>query len=217
MLNIGILFNDIHSYDDLNLILSDSYISPAKPKTNYIDIPGGDGSVDATEANGEVKFYDRDLKYTFTMHPQDTDTFEEKKTEVSNLLNGKLFKITQDKDEDYYYIGRCEVDDYLSDRNINQIVIIGKVKPYKYKQTETVLKFDLSNTEKTVNITNGRKSVSPFIECTDDNTEVTFGQATFNLSAGAHKILDIYFKEGNNQLKLSGSGTVTFKFQEGDL
>lgn len=217
MIAKGISFGDVHSYYDLNLFLSDSDIKPAKPKTNYVDIPGGDGSVDLTEAHGEVKFYDRDCKFTFTMNPLDAGTWEEKKTEVSNILNGRIFKITLDKDDEFYYLGRCEVNDYLSDKNIKQIVVTAKVKPYKFKQDETSRMFELSENETTVNVTNGRKPVIPFIVCSNDNTNITFGTATFNLSAGEHKILDIQFTEGNNQLILSGTGTVTFLFQEGEL
>lgn len=220
MIETGISFDNIHSFYDLNLILSGSEIPPAKPKTTYVDIPGGDGSVDLTEANGEVRFYDRDCKFTFTMNPADDlseTAWEEKKTEVSNALNGTVCKITLDKDADFYYKGRCTVDEYLSDRRLRQIVVTAKVSPYKYKQNETVFKVALSATEKTVYILNARKSVCPYIECTDSGTTVTFDGTAYTLSAGTYKITGIRFTHGNNQLKLSGTGTVTFRFQEGEL
>ena len=220
MIKRGISFGDTHSFYDLNLLLSKVEIPPAKPKTNYVDIAGGDGSIDLTEAHGEVKYNDRDCKFTFTMNPKydlSDAAFEEKKTEVSNLLNGRTFKITLDKDSDFYYEGRCTVDEYRSDKRIRQIVVSAKVKPYKFKQNKTVLKYNLTAEQKTINITNSRKTVSPTFECTKDDTMIVFENASFSLGAGIHRILDIQFKEGNNQLKLSGSGTVTIIFQEGDL
>ena len=220
MISKGILFGDTHSFDDLDLILSACDIPPAKPKTTYIDVPGADGSVDLTEAIGEVKFSDRDCSFTFTMNPMgdlSVAAYEEKKTEVSNLLNGQEFKITLDKDEDFYYQGRCTVESYMSDRRLRQIVVSAKVKPYKYKQSVTAVTIELSSTPKTMNIANSRKSVVPSITCTKDNTVVTFGGATYNLSAGTHKVLDIQFVEGNNAVTVSGTGTVTFKFQEAEL
>ena len=213
----GILFDDIHSYDDLLLVLSDKDIPPATPKTTYIDVPGADGSLDLTETHGEVKYKDRDCKFTFTMLPSDTTDWEEKKTEISNLLNGKVFKITLDTDEDYYYQGRCTVNEYLQDRNLKQFVISAKVKPYKFKQEATVVFVTLTGTEKTVRLGNGRMSVSPSIECSNDNTIIVFGNTTFNLSAGTHKLLDIQLVEGTNTLTVSGTGTVTFRYQEGEL
>lgn len=213
----GIYFDDVHSYDDLSLVLSEKDIPPAKPKTTYIDVPGADGSLDLTESHGEVKYKNRDCKFTFTMLPSDKADFEEKKTEISNLLNGKMCKITLDIDPDYYYQGRCTVDDYLQDRNLKQFVVSAQVKPYKFKQNVTVVIVTLSGTEKTVQLNNGRRAVSPFIDCTNDNTIIDFGGATYNLSAGTHKVIDIQLKEGSNALTVSGTGKVTFRYQEGDL
>lgn len=220
MIETGIQFNNIHSYHDLGLVLSSVDIPPAKPKTTYIDIPGGDGSADLTEANGEVKYYDRDAKFTFTMNPTgdlSEMAWEEKKTEISNLLNGIDFKITLDKDDGFYYQGRCTVDSYLSDKRVRQFVISAKLKPYKLKKAETILRYNITPTIQTISITNSRKSVCPYIECSDNNTVVSFGSATYNFSAGLHRTLDIIFKHGINKVDISGNGTVAFRFQEGEL
>ena len=220
MIETGISFGNIHSFYDLNLILSGSEIPPAKPKTTYVDIPGGDGSVDLTEANGEVKFHDRECKFTFTMNPSDDLSdmaFEEKKTEVSNALNGREFKITLDKDDGFYYLGRCEVSEYLSNKRLRQIVVTAKVKPYKFKQKVTGVSFELSGGEQTVTIKNSRKSVSPTILCSGGDVTIVFNGTSYNLGAGLHKALDIIFVEGNNELILYGTGIVAFSFQEGEL
>jgi len=217
MIGKGILFGDTHSYYDLNLILSKKEIPPAKAKTTYIDVPGADGSIDLTEAHGEVKYSDRECTFTFSVLPSETMSWEEKMTEISNKLNGLKCKITLDNDEDYYYLGRCTVDSHSSDRKLMQFVVKAKVAPYKLKQYVTNLTFKLTETPKAVDITNSRKSVSPSIECSNDNTVIVFGTSTFNLSAGTHKILDIRFVEGNNSLTISGTGTVKISFQEGDL
>lgn len=217
MIAKGISFDDIHSYYDLNLILSEVKIPPAKPKTTYVEVPGADGSIDLTEAHGEVRYSDRECTFIFTMHPLDTSTWEEKQTEVSNLLNGKVFKITLDKDDEFYYQGRCTVNEYASNKRIKQITVAAKVKPYKYKHNLTIVTATLSDTPKTLNILNGRKSVAPTIECSNDNTSIVFGDATYKLNAGTHKILDIRFVEGINNVTVSGSGTVTFSYQEAEL
>lgn len=217
MIETGIYFDETHSYYDLNLILSKSEIPPAKPKTSYVDIPGADGSLDLTESNGEVRFSDRECTFTFTVNPFEESTWEEKKTEISNLLNGKKVKITLDKDDEFYYFGRCTVDDYASDKRINKIVIVARVNPYKFKKNVTILNVEISETPKIINIMNSRKTVSPSITCTNDNTVVVFGGATYNMGKGTHKFLDIQFAEGNNTVTVSGEGAVTFEFQEGEL
>lgn len=217
----GVLFDDIHSFYDLNLIFAGAEIPPATPKENYIDVPGADGSLDFTEALGEVKYNDRSgCKFTFTMNPEgdlSDEAFEAKKTEISNLLNGTVRKITLDKDPDYYYYGRCTVNGYAQNKKIKQFVISAKVKPYKYKQTETAVLVSLTADEKTVVLKNGRKSVVPVITCTNNNTTVKFGAFETVLNAGTHKVLDISLKKGNNEFRLSGTGTITFTYQEGEL
>ena len=216
----GIKFNDIHSYNNLNLVLSGSVIPPALPKTNYIDIVGGNGTLDLTEVHGEVTYNDRDCTFTFTMHPSSDLTdegFEKKKTEVSNALNGKQFNIVLDKDPDYYYTGRCTVSEYLSDKRIRQIVITAKVSPYKYKIDETVVTAELTSELQSITLSNGRKFVVPVITCSDDNTSVEFKDSTYTFNAGTHKNLGIQLVEGENIAKVKGTGTIEFRYREGDL
>lgn len=218
MIETGINFGNIHSYYDLGLILSKVDIPPASPKTNYIDIPGADGSADLSDVHGEIKFNDRDCTFTFTAPALSVTDWEELKRIVSNALNGKVFKITLDKDPDYYFKGRCTVKSQPESGKLRQIVVTARVSPYKLKQDETILKYQLSGTEQTIIIQNLRKSVSPYIETSDDNVMVRFGLNTFTLeTAGQYKILDILLVEGDNTLTVSGTGTITFSFQEGAL
>lgn len=220
MIETGVSFGDIHSFFDLNLILSAAEIAPASPKTTYVDIPGADGALDLTEAHGEVKYSDRTHKFTFTMNPASDlseAAWEAKKTEISNCLNGRACRITLDKDPDCYWHGRCTVDSYKSNKRLRQFVVSARVRPYKYKQTETVVTFDLTEAEKTVSLQNSRRSVCPVITCTNDNTVIVFNGNTFNFGVGSHKDLNIRFTEGINQVTISGTGQVTFTYQEGDL
>jgi hypothetical protein len=76
---------------------------------------------------------------TFTVFP--SDDFEMKKRQVSNLLNGQQKKIIVDKDPEYYWIGRCSVNEYASNKNLHKIVVGVTVAPYKWKQNETVVPF----------------------------------------------------------------------------
>lgn len=217
MIQRGILFGDIHTFNDLNLILSGCSIPPAEPKTNFVDIPGGDGTLDLTEAHGEVKYNDRECEFSFTVNPSDGMTYEEKKTQVSNALNGLRCNITLDIDDNYYYVGRVIVDDWQKEKKLKKITVKAIVKPYKLKQNETVVSVKLTGGEQTVSLYNSKKSVVPSIEISDDNTILTWGGTPLTLSAGSYRILDICLVHGENQVTLSGSGTVTFTYQEGDL
>ena len=209
----GIKFDDVHSYDDLNLVLSEVSIPPATAKTNFVDIPGGDGSVDLTEALGEVKFEDRGCKFTFTVFP--SEDFEVKKRKISNLLNGKRCKIVVDKDPDYYWMGRCSIDEYASDKNLHKIVVGAVVAPYKLKHNQTKVIVP-AGTKVAATLQNSRKTAIPTITCTAEAT-VIFNGNTFTFNAGTHKNLNITLVEGANAVTVTSTKDVVFTYQEGDL
>lgn len=209
----GIWFGDVHSYDDLNLILSSVDIPPAEAKTNFVEIPGGDGSADLTEALGRVTYKDRKCSFEFAVFPY--EDFEEKKREISNLLNGKRCRITLDKDPDYCWDGRCFVDSYKSDKRIYKITISATVAPYKLKSSQT--KVSIPAGEKvTRTLWNSRKTVVPVITTTAD-AKIVFNGNTYNINAGTHKILNVELVEGGNPITVTSIGTVEFTYQEGDL
>lgn len=218
----GVLFHviasgeDFHSFRNLNLILAPFTYKPAEPKENYIDIPGGDGSLDLTEALGDIKYNDRNFEFKFTVFPPDNMTFEERQSFISAALNGKRCRITLDRDCDYYWEGRVKVNGYLCDKNLKQIVITARVAPYKMMQNETVVSVEATTAGETVILTNGRKKVVPVITCTGE-TVIEFGGVSYSLPAGTHKVLNIVLVEDANPLKVSGSGTVTFTYREGAL
>lgn len=211
----GMTFDGVHTYKDLHMVLSSVSIPPAIPKTNFIDIPGGDGSVDLTEALGEVRYSNReDVAFTFTVFPQ--DDFEEKKRQVSNFLNGKRFaRIILDKDPNYFWTGRCAVNEYASDKNLHKIVVGANLAPYKTKVTQTVITVPAG--EKVVRtLENSRKSVVPTITCTAPAT-IIFEGGTYTINAGTHQLSNLLLKEGGNTVTVTSDESVKFTYQEGDL
>lgn len=209
----GIWFDNIHSYTDLNLILSAVNIPPATPKTTYVDIPGGDGSLDLTEALGAVRYKNRECTFTFTVFPY--EDFEEKKTQISNILNGIRYRITLDKDSGYYWDGRCAINGYESDKNLHKIVISASVAPYKMKVDQTAVIISAGRNI-TGNLKNGRKTVVPTITTTS-GADVVFGGNKYTLDVGAHTIANIQLKHGDNIVTVTSDNPVTFTYQEGDL
>lgn len=222
MIETGVLFDDIHSFRDLNLVLAPFVLPPAKPKTDYIDVPGRDGSIDATEATGKVTYKDREFSFTFTVFPEDTLTFEERQTVVSNALNGKRCKITLDKDPDYYLEGRCTVEKHFANKKLRQIVVGVRCAPYKMKKDETVVSFTVEpgyGNEKTIYLQNSKKQVVPTIEVSGSVT-ITVNGSGVRFYAGTHKDLDLCLHEGSNTLRANSTNdavTVKVSYREGDL
>lgn len=211
----GISFDDIHSFYDLNLVLSKVDIPPAVPKITLVDIPGGDGSVDLTEAFGEVKFKDRECTFTFTVFPY--DDFEEKKREINGLLNGKRCKITLDKDPDYYWEGRLSINEYASNKNLHQIVVGATVAPYKVKQEVTKVFVPGSSIGVRAVLYNGRKPVCPVITALQNDI---IHNDHFNhqfTESGDFIIPELKLGFGETEVWIQSTNGVTFTYQERDL
>lgn len=215
MLKNGVKFNDKHSIDNWDLLMVSKTIGQAIPKTIEIDIPGQDGKLDLTECYGQINYYNRTLEFTFDCF-QDYKSWAELLRQIKQHLHGKMQKIILDVDPDYYYYGRCKVDSFTNDKQIGHIMISCDCEPYKYKLEKTVIENDVI-AKKVCTYQNLYREVVPEITVTD-TAQIEFENATYSFSKGTFKNLNIVFKEGTNTVKiLSGSGKITFSYQEATL
>ena len=204
----GVLFGNIHSFRDLYLVLSKVEIPPAKPKTIYVDLPGADGSVDLTEAFGKVNFSNRECTFLFTVLPN--HDFEQVKRIVSSTLNGLKTRIVVEKDPEYYWNGRCYVDEYKSDEGLNQIVVAAIVDPYKLKKAIISEYGSGEEVQETIHIS-GLCPVTLEWKFTEETT-VIIGTETKNFSSGTYRMYDV--EPGDFSFTYSTSGTITVSYQE---
>jgi len=143
----GITFDGQHTYYDFGLWLSERPdLGVPEAKTNQIEVPGSDGIIDLTEANaGEVKFYNREIKFTFAAMVN-VDRQEEFKAKIRNSLHGKMIKkIILDEDPDWYYTGRCSVEFVDIKPWKLRCVVVVDAAPYAMKNVETVVDLDPDN------------------------------------------------------------------------
>lgn len=212
----GMTFGNYHSYDDFGLILTKKSISPPKPKTHYVDIEGADGSLDFSEAFGEVKFQRRTLEFEFTLPPPRSE-FTDRFTEIQNALHGKEFQIIDDEDSDYYYVGRVTIDKWSIDKVIGSFDVKVEAEPYKYHLRETQRTDTITGT-KSLAFRNDRMSVVPIFRASAPMT-IVFNGTTFSISAANvdYSSPNIVFREGSSTLTVTGEGTLTTRYQEGAL
>lgn len=210
----GITFGDYHSYNDLKLLLKSKEIGAPAVKTNRIDIPGGDGSIDLTDFFGEPKYEDVQHKFEFvTIEPQ--SDFLSQYSQVKNAIHGKKVRIILDDDPTFFYLGRCHVSSFTSEKGIGTIRVECECEPYKYKLNKTVVTQAVDGTE-VISLTNGRKRAVPSITTTAPMT-ITFGDGTWTPSAGTFTIPELELVEGENHVTVTGTGSITFRWQEAAL
>lgn len=143
----GISFDNIHSYRDLGLIISETVIGEALVKEYSYDLSGGNGKLDMSDYFGEPKYNNRNIKYTFTFFGSRVATYQ-KYIQICSELNGVYFeKIIDDYNPDYHWKGRCAVGELSFDKNIATVEINLDVYPYMLKNELTIseLRFNYLN------------------------------------------------------------------------
>lgn len=212
----GVKFGTFHTYDDFGLVLSEKEIKSPTPKIKQIEVEGSDGVLDMTEAFGGVKYNNRSLSFTFTYPYISTEEdFFELFTTVQNAIHGQKMNVVLDDDSEHYYFGRVSVNEWKSEKKMGKIVIEVDAEPYKMMVEETVVTRSVSGSL-TIILTNGRKHVVPTITASAAMT-YAFGTYSKSVSAGTFRIPELELVEGNNEITVTGTGTVTFRYRKGDL
>lgn len=193
-----------HSYTDFRIILTEQNIGLPSPKTYSVSIEGMDGSLDLSECFGEMKYENRTLKFTFESIDKITD-WQAKMINISSFLHGQKMKIKTWSDSEFYYVGRCQIDEYNSSQRLGKIVVSCDCEPFKYKKNITT--FNLTEGSNTVN--NSRMTVYANLI---NESEITINSKVY--SAGTH-LRAIKLTSGANTL--NSSGNATLNFQEGEI
>lgn len=141
-------------------------INPPKPKTKYVDIPGGDGQIDLTDAlAGRPAYSNREGSVEFLVMnnyaPEGPSDYNwvNAYSSVMQFLHGKRVRAVLEDDPDYYYEGRVAVDSWNTNKDWSTISISYSFDPYRYLADPTTL-FTLENG--TIAINNGNDVESDY-------------------------------------------------------
>ena len=213
----GVSFHGYHSYRDLHLLMTSKEIGAPEVKRHTIDIAGADGELDFTDYFGEPKYQNAQHRFTFESIQPRNDQLQQF-TDIKNAIHGKKGRIILDDDPSFFYVGRCTVSKYTNEKNIGKITVECDCEPYKYKMTETVVTRAVNGVED-INLTNARKRAVPLVTI-QTNTSMTLVYNVDNvwtLSAGSYMLPELELVEGDNAVTVTGTGTVTFRWREGEL
>ena len=187
------------------MALLDGYtLSPPEPKTYTVDIPGGDGVIDLTQAlTGDVAYKNR--QQTFPFMVVNPDSFERVKTDVSNFLHGKEFDYQITMDPGYTYHGRFTVTEYSHALYaypglVGTFMVSVDADPYKSKGRMT---YQLNATGgKMFRLESGRKPAHPVIECTQP-CRVRWKDVVTVVPVGTYRLNDVLFTQGFNEIYIN--------------
>ncbi|MBU5404671.1 hypothetical protein KQI08_01895 [Paraeggerthella hongkongensis] len=212
-----IVVGGVDLFERFGMVMSDDCtLSPPAPKTYLVDVPGGSGSIDLTEAlTGDVAYGARNQSFVFGVI--EPEMFEQLKTEASNFLHGREFDYSLTMDPGYTYHGRFAVDEYYSTAHIGYIKVNVTADPWKTKGTQTY-RLDASG-GRMYRFECGRRPVQPVIEC-DQPTKVTTADGeVIRLGKGTYRLNDVVFREGWNDLYINSrevSNTCWYELADGE-
>lgn len=107
-------------------------VAQAAATYKYVDIPGMDGQMDLTDyLIGRPTYSDRSGSFEFYVI-NDYGKWTERRTELTNFLNGRVMKLVLEDDPNYYYIGRFYMKEWRPGTDYSTVSIEYHVKPYKY-------------------------------------------------------------------------------------
>lgn len=129
----SITFGDKNTWDDWKILPTERPVfAPPKQKTTLIDIPGGNGSLDLSEAlTGYPVYNNRTGSFKFRVM-NGYKPWNERYSEIMNYLHGKSMTAVLFDEPDYLYRGRFSVDDWKSEDTWSIITIGYSVDPYKW-------------------------------------------------------------------------------------
>lgn len=129
----SITFGDKNTWDDWKIIPTERPVfAPPKPKTTYIDIPGGNGSLDLSESlTGYPVYENRTGSFKFRVMNDYVEWYQ-RYSEIMNYIHGQTVKAILADEPDWFYTGRFTVDSWASGDTWSLITISYNVNPYKW-------------------------------------------------------------------------------------
>lgn len=231
-MSTGVTFDDrIHTEQDWGLKLLSVYIPMPDPKTQILDIPGGDGSIDLTEINGRPAYNDRDgVELVFDLMDGSYESWFLKYSQFAAEVHGRKVKMVLDDDPDHYYMVRLKLDGKKSNPVYGQITFSGTAEPFKYDLTATnepwlwdtfnfetgvireIEEVEITAENNKVTIIGAGIDTPPvFAVSQADNLKLTYGGRTYTLKVGRNRFPAV--RVGKEDVTLTFFGTGKFEVE----
>lgn len=192
-------------------IISNIDIGAAVVATSFVNIPGRNGSIDATEAlTGYPIYKDRTINVEITVVNVGTMAdYQAIYDDIKATLHGKRMSIYFDEIlPNYHFEGRCEVE--ISQYYKSYGVVTVKITASPYMLKNSVTSKSLSGT---VSLSSGMPTMLTITN--SGSITVVWKGRTITYSAGTHQIRTPLLYGTDSIRVTSGSGTVSY--QEGKL
>lgn len=230
----GITFADkIHTEKDWGLKLLSVYIPMPEPKTQTVDIPGGDGSIDYTELNGRPAYRERNgMELVFDLFDGNYKRWFMKYSEFAASLQGKKVKMILDDEPDHYYMVRLKLDGQKTTPVYGKITLSGTAEPFKYDLLSsnepwlwdsfnfytgvirTLMDIKITSTNKSIKILGAGIDNPPvFVVAEADNLKLVHEGRTYVLKVGRNRFPAVRVGKEDVVLTFTGTGILSVEYR----
>lgn len=204
------LYINGNNIENLGFFLKWRTISLPVPKTDRVDIPGSDSSLDLTEANGRVFYELREIDLGM-IHPNDDYILD---FDSLCKYHGENVSISFESDPTRYFHGRLFVDKY--NKRDHELVMRAEVYPFRFDKQETVYTV---KTNKSIMLVNDTMPVTPKIEVIG-SASLSWKTYTKALSAGTYYIDNLSLSKHESlelAVSLGENSSVRVSYRKGRL
>ena len=208
-----IRFGTKWAHADYGLIVAPYAIPLPEPQTNFVEIPGRDGTLDLSEAFGTVRYADRIIPLTLYARAP----FDSQISAFAVDVHGRRMNVIFDRDPTFYYDARVTIEDVERHAGYCELSLKCRAKPYKLEHFETMITV-LPTGNATVTLTNSRMPIVPTITVSAEMTlAFTIGGKDYSVTlfAGTHTVPGLVLSEGDTEIGITGTGTITFTYRKG--
>ena len=203
----------VHS--DYGLIVAPYAITMPEPQTNFVEIPGRDGTLDLSEAFSTVRYTDRIIPLTLYARAP----FDALVSAFAADVHGRRMNVIFDRDPAFYYDARIMIEDVERHWGYCELSLECRAKPYKLEQFETAITI-LPAGSATVTLTNTRMPIVPSITVSAEMAlafTIDGKDYSVTLPAGTHTVPSLVLMEGDTEIGITGTGSATFTYRKGAL
>lgn len=230
---IGIVFDDKHSYRDFGVTIAPGKLigTPNKKKIK-VAVPFSNEEYDFSELYGSQTYEPRPLMYPLNILDMSKERMSIKKTQIINWLMGSSGKqrLYDDAFPGYYFLAEVEGESDFEENWADGILTVTfTAYPFMISKLEEghdiwddfnfeldiaqLVDFNVSGSLDVTLYNIGKPSLSPSVIASSPMTIQT-DNMTFNVPMGESQSKDFLLSPGENELMITGNGSISFVFHK---
>lgn len=230
----GITFNGKHSYRDFGVTIAEKNIGYPEKQKIKVQVPFSNIEYDFSELYGEQTYTPRKLTYMFNVAEigkrNTTERINILETQLSNwlMVGGGKQKLYDDTMPGYYYLAEVEGELNFDELwNLGRLTVVFTAYPFMIAELPEghdiwdEFNFELDVAQVTDFEVNGSLDVTLYNVGTPDlvpeiesssSMQIFKNGVIFDVPSGKSKSDDFRLKPGENELTITGNGTIKFTF-----